>query len=162
MNETWIEQNAEAWLLKFLESLGGWPLMNSSLELGLNGSDLLFEFIRLRQSLIFDLTLYPNPKEPLKFNITLSQPSNYLSKAYYLGEKVMNAYKSYLIKMAEYLGVSASTNPDYKKDIEDVVNLEIEFSKVKHSTTLFIFFLPKIVSLLIFSFLALVVSGRAA
>ena len=131
MNESAIEQNGEAWLLQFLsESLDGWPLMNPSLALGFNRLDKLSQFMQLKESPIFEMIVFANPKQPAKYNLTLGQPSDYLNKAYYLDPTVMNAYKSYLIKLAEFLGVSVSTNPDYKKDIEDAVNLEIEFSKV--------------------------------
>ena len=131
MNEAAIEQNGEAWLLQFLsESLGGWPLMNPSLALGFNRLDKLFDFMQLTSYPLFSLIIDTDPRVASKLSLTMGQSGAFFTKSYYLDTNIMNGYKSYITKIASYLGVSAS-NPNYLKDIEDAINLEIEFSKVK-------------------------------
>lgn len=123
-----IESSGESYFISMLYSeMSGFPIMSDSWSPSKTVTERLVQLRMLNHRPLLSISVTSNPKNPAKYTLAIDQPTWFFSKKYYEDTKVMDAYKTYVTKTIEYLGPS---NANYKREIDNLIDLEIELSKV--------------------------------
>lgn len=148
MNKTLIEQQGLQPLLNILQKLGGWPVLEGENwnETDFNWKESVYKFRKMGYSVDYfiDFSIGVDLKNSTRRIIDLDQASlglsrEYLSKGF--DEKIVQAYYSYMVDIAEILGGDKATaKTELKQSLEfemELANISLPNEKRRNATLLY-------------------------
>ncbi|XP_029033207.1 neprilysin-2 isoform X2 [Osmia bicornis bicornis] len=134
MNKTVIEEQGLDPLIKILEKLGGWPVLEGDNwnKSEFNWTDSVYRFRKMGYSVDYfiDFSIGVDLKNSTQRIIDLDQASlglsrEYLSKGF--NDKIVQAYYSYMVDIATILGANKTTA---KSELKESLEFEIKLANI--------------------------------